>query len=171
MNMKNIQKQRGVSLLIVLLLLLVMTLLGLASLRGTIMGEKSTANLYDRSLSFQATEAALREAETLVNTTAVTAYPANGQPCSNGLCARPLNVGANAWESNVGWRNATTVVGGLTAAPQFIIEPVGYKEKIPFCIELGNPPADCNAPMYRITARSTAANRAQVVLQANYARP
>ncbi len=56
-------KQRGATLLVALVMLIVMTLLGLASIRSTSMQEKMGANLYDRSLAFQAVESALREAE------------------------------------------------------------------------------------------------------------
>ncbi|MBD4271205.1 pilus assembly protein, partial [Xanthomonas citri pv. citri] len=41
-------RQRGVSLIVVLLLLLVMTLLGLAVLRSTVLGERMASNLVDR---------------------------------------------------------------------------------------------------------------------------
>ena len=52
-------RQRGASLVVVLILLLVMTLLGLAVLRGTLLEERMSANLLDRSQNFQAAEAAL----------------------------------------------------------------------------------------------------------------
>lgn len=159
--------------MIVLLLLLVMTLLGLASLRGTIIGEKSTSNLYDRSLSFQASEAALREAEALILTNPT--FPATGSGCSNGLCEAPVAANTDMWMAPAaGWRTSTVNVGTITAAPQFIIEPYGLasrKEKTRDCIALGVPEDECLAPVFRITSRSSAANRAQVILQANYVRP
>ncbi len=45
-----------------------MTLIGLAVLRTTLLQERMSANLRDRSLSFQAAEAALRDAEEFINT-------------------------------------------------------------------------------------------------------
>ena len=57
-------RQRGASLVVVLILLLVMTLLGLAVLRGTLLEERMSANLLDRSQNFQAAEAALTIIET-----------------------------------------------------------------------------------------------------------
>ena len=59
-------RQSGVSLVIVLILLLVMTILGLAVMRGTLLEERMSANMYDRSLAFQQAESALREAEAAV---------------------------------------------------------------------------------------------------------
>jgi len=59
-------RQSGISLIVVLLLLLVMTLLGLVVLRSTLLQERMSSNMYDRSLAFQATEGALRDAEKVI---------------------------------------------------------------------------------------------------------
>ena len=56
-------RQRGAALVTVIVLLLVMTLLGLVSVRATVLEERMSAGMYDRSLAFQAAEAALREGE------------------------------------------------------------------------------------------------------------
>ena len=69
--MKNIlparnSRQSGASLIVVLILLLVMTLLGLAVLGNTLLEERMSANMFDRSLGFQAAESASREGEALV---------------------------------------------------------------------------------------------------------
>ncbi|HHW4679118.1 MAG TPA: pilus assembly PilX family protein [Xylella sp.] len=68
MSMSNVgpNNQRGISLIVILLLLLVMTLIGLAVLRATALQERMSANMRDRSLSFQTAEAALRDAETFI---------------------------------------------------------------------------------------------------------
>lgn len=88
----SVGRQRGATLLIALVLLVVMTLLGLSSIRSTSMQERMGANMYDRSLAFQAVESALREAEATISiNTAVT--NANGLYCPpNGIppsCAVP----------------------------------------------------------------------------------
>ena len=80
--------QRGMALLVVLVLLLLMTLLGLASLRGALMEERMTASLYDRSLSFQSAEAALREGEAL----ALTRPTAPSSGCNAGVCSTPATA-------------------------------------------------------------------------------
>ena len=52
--------QRGATtLMMVLILLLVVTLIGLASLRGTLMEEHMSSSVRDRGLAFQAAEAAV----------------------------------------------------------------------------------------------------------------
>lgn len=59
-------KSRGIALIVSLLLLLVITLLALAGLRGTTLQEHMSGNLYARGLAFQATESALRYGEDAV---------------------------------------------------------------------------------------------------------
>ena len=57
------RKERGVSLVIVLVLLVATSLLGIAVLRSSAMQERMSANLRDRGIAFQAAEAALRYAQ------------------------------------------------------------------------------------------------------------
>lgn len=54
-------QQRGVVLVVSLLILLVLTLLGISSLDGSIMEEKMAANAQTSSLTFQTAESAIRE--------------------------------------------------------------------------------------------------------------
>lgn len=57
------KSQTGVVLVVSLMLLLVLTLLGLAATRSTTLEERMTANQRDRNVAFQAAEAALRDGE------------------------------------------------------------------------------------------------------------
>lgn len=50
--------QLGVALPVALIMLLISTMIGLASIRTATNQEKISANMYDRSLAYQATEAA-----------------------------------------------------------------------------------------------------------------
>ena len=161
------QSQRGVSLVIVLILLLIMTLLGLAVLRSTLLEERMTANLYDRSLSFQAAEAALREAEEIAAT--VPAAPSSGCD-SDGVCATPAAGEADRWRDPAfsGWINASSEVNTRSTPTSFFIEYMGEAPTWPGCDRMSPVPAQCLSPTYRITARSAEANRAQVILQTNY---
>lgn len=56
-------RQRGASLLIVLLMLVVVMLFGVSAAQLTLMNEKSSRNDRDRHIAFQAAEAGLRDAE------------------------------------------------------------------------------------------------------------
>lgn len=64
-NAKN--KQGGAALLIALIMLLVLTVIGLTSMRGTSLQESMAGNLREVSLSFQAAEAGLRAGEDLAS--------------------------------------------------------------------------------------------------------
>lgn len=172
------QYQRGVALAVVLILLLVMTLLGLAAMRGTLMEERMSANQYDRSLSFQAVEAALREGEAVANNKP--SLPSTG--CQNGLCAKPIATDPDRWlvsgfwdDASGNWREATVTLGTLTAKPRYIVELLADDVPGSSCTTSGDvsPDAGCTQleSRYRITARSQAANRAEVILQSIYKVP
>jgi len=59
-------RQRGVVLVVSLIMLLVVTLIAVSSMQGTVLEEKMAGNTLDRNLAFQTTESALREAEIFV---------------------------------------------------------------------------------------------------------
>lgn len=168
------RNQQGAVLVVVLVLLLVMTLLGLASLRGTVMEERMTANLRDRGLGFQSAEAALREAEALVLANGHAGFPAIGSGgCNGALCDTPDATQPERWLNAAGgyWTNTATSVGALAIAPQYFVEYMGEAPSWPKCdSEIPVHPL-CLKPRYRVTARSTAADRATVILQSNFAGP
>lgn len=62
--------QQGVALIIALVLLVVITLMGLAGMQNTTLQERMSGNMYDRSLAMQAAEAALRAAEAAISANA-----------------------------------------------------------------------------------------------------
>lgn len=165
-------RQRGAALVVVLILLLVMTLLGLASLRGTMLEERMSGSLYDRNLSFQGAEAALREAEARIAAGGL-AFPTTAT-CNDGLCGTPTATSTERWRDAAftGWRT-TTGTYEKTATPQYIIEYMGIAPSWPGCDQLpeGERHPHCMKPRYRVTARSTALDRAAVLLQTTYAGP
>ncbi len=177
-------RQRGATLVIVLILLLVMTVLGVASMRGVLLEERMSANMLDRSYAFQAAEAALREGEAL----------AQGRPrptvagCVNGLCSRPdpRVASDNArWMADGFWSSGAARLSShafdddivdIVQPAQFIVELMD--EGLPSDGECTtsidvSPEAACagNEARYRITARSQAEGRAEVILQSIYAVP
>ena len=175
-------RQRGASLVVVLILLLVMTLLGLAVLRGTLLEERMSANLLDRSQNFQAAEAALREAEALIAAgTWGVDPPAAGAACANGMCGAPATTVADRATDPAfaGWRAATSNVnngiGGAQAVqPQFFVEHAGWVETWFECNEAGSKyrgTALCIRPVYKVTARSQADGRSSVLLQSSFVAP
>ncbi len=171
-----VRQQHGVSLLIVLILLLIMTLLGLASMRVGLLQEKMSGGQFDRSLSFQAVEAAMREAEARIEINPTPVFPSTAT-CAAGLCATPLAGAANRWDlasPPVGtWATATSDVtqSGLTVAPVYMIEYMGKSPKFLTTVGTSNQEEAETVNVFRITARSSQANRATIILQSNYTKP
>lgn len=174
------RRQRGISLVVVLILLLVVTLLGLAVLRGTLMSERMSANMYDRSLAFQAAESALREAETVVRTAAVAGLTTGVDCTVAGQECPALPAGAYA-DDTAGWSDASKQQTLATHPPQYYIQYMGQRDSTDE-LDLGSSAnsnqygAGGGVPLesvYRIYARShnpsSNKDRAVVVLQANVA--
>ncbi len=173
-------RQRGVALAVALILLVVITLVGLAAVSGTILQQKMSANFYDRSLAFQADEAAMRQAALAIQA-ATGAAPAGFYDCSSGstnLCqANPFN------DANVPSSNIKTVASGdfnagnmAASKPQYIVQymgrfavPVPNVRVISSCSGYGPCAPAQMADFYRITARSgdpaVIGGRASVVMQ------
>ncbi|MBS0456562.1 MAG: pilus assembly protein [Proteobacteria bacterium] len=170
--------QRGAALMVVLVLLVIMTLLGLASLRGTLMTQRMSANMYDRNISLQAAESALRQGEAVVaaGTLPDSSFTA---ACTGGLCAQQSAAAGTAdrWANPTfaGWRNGTTLASDANMTPQYFIELMGNAPNWPGCDQEIPMHPNCLTPRYRVTARNldpTAAgnsDRSMVVLQSNYA--
>ncbi len=167
-RISTIHRQGGATLVVVLILLLVMTLLGLASLRSTILEERMTSNLLDRSLGFQVAEAGLREAEATLTPNPAN-FPAVGCD-ANGLCARPDPTATERWldAGFNGWRTGS-VFDPSTDAPQYIVEEMGEGPNWRDCDKLSPIHPLCLTPRYRVTVRSQQAGRASVLLQTVFA--
>lgn len=175
-RLSSVRRQAGISLVIVLVLLLVMSVLGIAILRSTAMQERMSANMRDRSLALQTTEAALRVAQEFLGNAPDASDPnvtwdnwtPSATSCSNdGLCA---NGSTASWQ-------AGPMLGAAPATPsEYWIEDLGIApgETDPDnnCLvhlrdASANPPANCQSRMFRVIARSQAAGRAEVSLHSN----
>lgn len=174
----NPRSQRGVALLVVLIILLLATLIGLAAMRGTLLQERMTANLYDRSIAFQAAERALREAEAAVKVNGTLGYDCDLTKITTPCPLPDANTGTVAGEV---WANASAPPAGSLEAgtPQYIIQRLGLSDTAG---RLGLPNNAANKGYgasggsvvtqanYRIFARShdpATVDRAIVILQSN----
>ncbi|HSN18543.1 MAG TPA: PilX N-terminal domain-containing pilus assembly protein [Gammaproteobacteria bacterium] len=107
------RSQRGVVLVISLLLLLVLTLIGLAATRSTTLEERMTSNQRDQDVAFQAAEAALRDGESALQA----ASPGQFNN-TNGLYDSSSTVtytDQSVWDSST--TNSIVYSGTLTPAP------------------------------------------------------
>jgi len=179
-------KQNGVALVVALILLIVITLVGLAAVHGTIMQQKMTSNFYDRQLAFQASEAALRQAEAFVQGTTPPGIGSQIRDCS------PTATPVNKCLANPFADTSATVAGfiqqvppswftpgGSAGQPQYIVEYLGYFSiPSPKVKQLSGASgyganSQTSAYFYRLTALSgpaTIQDRASVTLQTIYRR-
>lgn len=182
----NPMRQKGVALVVGLLLLMVMTVLGISSLNMVTLEERMAANAYDRSLAFQAAEAALRVGEqaALAQSQANNSgFPnfgfyndANNQcgnpPCAtgSGLCTQPDKDCPPRWRDSSfnHWTDATVSLSNLAGTPQYFVEFLGNK----FPCDPNDTQNNLQCKRYRITARSTTeSGKSMVMLQSVFATP
>lgn len=155
--------QRGISLVVVLVLLVAVSVLGIAVLRSSAMQERMSANLRDRNLAVQTTEAALRFAQEQVLAGGAwdTALPDADSCNDHGIC--PTGSAAS-WRDLPASQYDSTLIPD---PPQYWIEYLGQGPARKGSCDQLPPTLDCFSPMYRVTARTRSAGRADVVMQAN----
>ena len=178
------KQQRGVALVVALILLVVATLIGLAASRGTILQERMSSNSFDRSLAFQRSESALRAGEAAITADWRIAN-LGGPDCSIAVC--PVVPLTAFTATGVNWVNVGALYDVNDArtpgVPQYHIafmgtgradNNMGTRENAE-STNYGAGAAPDNVAFYRVTARSSdptlLAGRSIVVLQTTVRRP
>jgi type IV pilus assembly protein PilX len=177
--------QQGVTLVVVLVLLVVMSVLGIAVLRSSAMQERMSANMRDRNEAMQAAETGLLQAQEDVirgtfnamwNGSSDFATLRGTKTCAgNGLCDRSdPNVPAQ-WETApaapTNWvymdpDDTSTPRYGYTV--EYLGKAKGESSDVQgVCNTTSAPRYLCERPMFRVTAYGRGRGVAQVVLQAN----
>lgn len=166
--------QRGVVVVVSLVLLAVMLILGVATMRLVTGEERMAAQSRDRALALQAVEAALREAEGLIDThrlvpAAVDCEDITEGPATLPVCPAPAAADLPRWDqasSASPWKPASAItVGTVKLQPDYFAEHLG--STFP-CGPASSDPATCKR--YRVTARvAGAAGRASLMAQTIYA--
>lgn len=176
---ENTHNQRGISLVVSLMFLVILTLLGLTALRVATMEERMSGNARDRNIAFQAAEAALRDAEfdircqkydgstSTLRGGCISGLTGADAACTKGLCCNPsgltciepatavhLSKSMSAAPSVVyGAYTSAAAISGISQQPRYLIEP--------FIVDSKN--------YYRVTARGYGLNsNTQVTLQEVY---
>lgn len=184
---RHFGRERGVALIVSLIILVVVTLIGLSGIQIASQEERMSSNAYDRSLGFQGAEAALRAGEEIAKAEAAKAPPNDGFPndgvyadtdgtcpspgstCSDGLCQQPDKDCTARWLDGEfdGWTDVTDIaLSSVAETPQYIVEYLGDS----FPCDINSPGTFDSCKRYRITARSGSnSDRAVVILQSIYA--
>lgn len=166
------RRQAGVSLVMVLILLVVMSLLGLAVLRSSGMQERMSANMYDRNLAQQAAEMALVAGRTWLDTGSGTNWEIEEPDPADCTTLSICSWDQRMTNATVTWQPGPTLGGTNADVPdttsRFWIEYLGMNQAH---VEAGGviPASGTTAmgPLYRITAQSQGNGRANVVLQSD----
>ncbi|MDT8991411.1 PilX N-terminal domain-containing pilus assembly protein [Curvibacter sp. APW13] len=162
-------QQKGVALIVGLIILAVMMLLGVSVIRNVTTEERMAGNSYSRSISFQAADAALREIELKVEANKPTISASCNTVSTVMVCAAPAATDTPRWldSSFASWANATAVTSGsISVTPQYFVEYLGNT----FTCDPSDSSATNECKRYRITTRVQSSNgQSPVMLQSLYA--
>lgn len=182
------KQQRGAVLVVSLLLLLVMTILALGASQTTRLQERMSANMRDRDLAFESSEAGLRNGERIIDSLTIAPTPCTSAPCQvydRAFLPTAMAFQTQAWWNTNAWSyvtdetfsttHLTASTGGLIsgsgmagADPQFVVEELEEVADALSVPPTGPPPTRI---YYRITSASQGGSaQAQVVLQSTFAR-
>ena len=181
----SVRRQQGVSLLVVLILLLVMSVLGIAVLRSSAMQERMSANMVDRNEAVQAAETGLQVAQRTVirgtfnpmwngSDTFTALRDAANMSCADGFCDRsdPTGNASTTWQTALPPAAAAYTVMPNGARYAFTVEFLGNakgesSEVRGVCNTSSAPTYLCERPMFRVTSYGRGRGVAQAVLQSN----
>lgn len=164
--------QRGATLAISLMLLLIITILGVSAMKMTHLEEKMSSNVQSKLLSFNAAEAALNAGEQwLLNLNATPSIIAGA--CQNFPCVQQQNnLNEYATNSKQWWNqnsaSHTFPRSDVSASPRYLVE---FLEFVPDGAVVGVSAQNSGVYYYRITAMGTGSNEDAIsVLQSTVSR-
>ena len=159
--MAPIKTQRGGTLILGLVILLVMSIMGITGMNISAIEEKMSANARDRDLAFQAADSALRAGEACITAqadapnildpstfTCNTLAPGKGFYPASPKSWDPLTAGT-AWNDPEKAVQFPGNLADITVRPSYVVEQVG--------VDCGAKAGSCKHPWrtFRITAHAT----------------
>ena len=169
MSFNKVYKQSGAALFVALIMLLLMTIIGVTSMKSTVLEEKMAGNMINRGFAFQAAESALKDGENILKSTTI--LPVFPKPDA-GLYL-PSTTNTPRWE-RVDWsKDAETkaysgTLTNIAAKPRYIIEELPATPESGGSLEVG---VAGEVRFYRVTSRGVGGtDKAIVMLQSTYKR-
>jgi len=180
-------RQQGVVLLVGLIMLLLMTIVGLAAIRGSNLQEVMAGNMRERQVAFQTAEAGLRVGEQFIENQNLEAMAFDGnavdwqlpdlnQPLNRAAVGLPVidNWNQAAWQVNA--NSAVADLSGMHAAgpPLYVVErlevPVQDQAGVDGSgIDLGSTQNMEPPEVYRLSSRGeSASGSSDAVVQISY---
>jgi len=173
-------KQSGATLIITLIMLLIMTMLGVTTIKTTVIGERMTGHFFNKRLSFDAAEAALRVGENAADAFPITA-PTDGtdglyvpNPTGTPIWLDPLIPIPDPIAVTIGWQDRAGILNPLDPLadqPQYIAEYLGGVPRDQNCALDADASTnqDCWRHAYRVSARGWGKNlNAQSLTQSTF---
>ena len=177
-NNRSQHSQRGVALIMSLVMLLILTILGLSSVQSTSLQQRMSLNARDSDLAFQAAESAVNEAEGWMSTnTSLLVFQAAN---SNGLYDAPdlgsVDLSTFDWSNPGndmrGYITLSPSLSDVATQPKYIIEWVKTVISEEDTLNLGNIGQDTGSgrtQVFRVTAYGTGGtDSAHVMIQTTY---
>lgn len=170
------QHQRGASLVVGMILMVLITMLGLTTLGTSLLEERMAANARDRIRAFEAAEAALRLCESAIdpNTTSFSATGGDGGMFNN--------VDPGRWQADwAGWEASAPTVREYAGLPLVASQPRCIAERLaaeinetpgaPESLRRGLPVETARTYRhYRVTARGVGLSERTVVMLQSHLR-
>jgi len=167
MNCNYPRHQKGVTLVVSLVILVTLTMLGLSSIQRTTSELTMAGNQRESGLMFQAAEMGLRSAETFIQnqiSNSVYSDPGKGLYDIHTANDNPGFVGPDYFDAN-GWTTgsqlAATFIKDVLEQPRFMIEYLGDRSQNPLATGLnigggyGQQETGDIVSIYRSTSRGT----------------
>lgn len=180
-NVIQRKKQTGAALIIAMIMLLILTILGVAVMESSVIEERMAGNFMDRNRAFQAAEIALRDAEEWI--ASQTSPPIAGVGVVDSIGGVINNVDSwwldddvaawSWWESNaiaIDSDSDTSASGvnapeGLNELPRYVIEE--YNAVCDTVVDVNS--RDCIL-VYRVTAMAISGRNTTVMLQSLFSK-
>jgi len=166
------RRQRGAALVVALIMLLVMTVLGIAAMQVTRMEERMAGNSRDVNLAFQAAEAGLRDAEKRIFVGPKPMPTCSAAPCT--VWDKDHLLPPDLRDRNLTWWTTYGVEYGAAATKEITEvtrDPIVTTEHLWFEPDSLAPPngKKVGRDYYKVTANATgASDTANVVLESTY---
>lgn len=163
-RLSTARSQRGVALLMGLIMLVLLTLIGVTAMQVTGLEERMAGNMRDRDLALQAAEAALRRAEQVLQGASLPAF--DGTSCyhpTQSYTNAPLRDTVDWGTTSIQTCAVTTALAAIAEQPRYLIEALpsipasgtGGSAKFGALPDIG---------VYRITARGVGGTTTAVVM-------
>ncbi|MBB5210913.1 pilus assembly PilX family protein [Microbulbifer hydrolyticus] len=174
-SFSTVQRQQGMTLIVGLIMVLLMTIVGMAAIRGSGMQELMAGNMRDRNLAFQSAEAGLRQGEVVLTGATIPAFDGT----STGLVQAIDGSTSTGFWDTYGWDassvRTTLGVEYVASQPQYVIEEVSTTAIINSAdggaVDFASSLKMDDTVFYRVTSRAEGGTAdAVVILQSTYKR-